>query len=288
MEIEINGIKKQAAGKEAAGSGRNPEFEDLLEKTKVDKEPPFSPDIVEAMRRYYKCTDPDEEAVLLGYIKGLTLEGTQYYANLMLTPGKPKKAYELPLIALAAKLSFRSIDHSLRSGTAGEGAKEFYVFLDRLVGDKKPDSFIFDQGKVKKTPTDKPHCQESVEVEDDPKASDRLFDALAKIASGVQSLKEMQLRFAALTAHNDPDARELVETIAAGAGYYLHQLIPRNADISNGDAMLILFAARKIVEVLEHQFAGNEVLTFLSQVEEHFVDWKDIVTETPMEGTQND
>ena len=287
MEIEINGIKKQAAGKGTSGSGRNPEIDRILDQMRVDKEPPFSPAVMDAVRRADEAHSIEEKMAILGEVRSLAAEGMQYYANLITQPGKPKKNYELPIIALAAKSTYDTLTNVVRHGQAGNGPKELLEMLEMLTADVGGRGYIFDRGEIKEVKVNPGERAEeepmSCAPPDDSDAAVKIRGILDRMVEGVKTTDDLRVKFVHAMIDDDPDALQLVELISVGEGHYVHKVVPEGAVYSTIDSILILFSARRLVETMTRLLAGNEVFKFLDGIDKNFCGMREEIVTLPRE-----
>lgn len=122
MEIEIDGIKKQAA---------KAEIEKAVKSANVAKEPPFAQDIHRLILGVTKVKNMGEARDAVRQIKDTLREAVQYYSNQSVKPGAKIPAVEIPIIALANKLTYQSLNQAIESGQFGQQVKDF----DSLVKD---------------------------------------------------------------------------------------------------------------------------------------------------------
>lgn len=220
MEIDIKENRAKTAGKT--------EVEKMIDRAKVDKEPPFYPEIEKAVLKIKDSSARNEREAgdALREPSRLLREAVQYYSNQMIPPGESRLPQELAIIAVAAETMHRTIEKLILDGELGEGIIHFYKALDALSVTVSAVGAISTDGKTAKAkfgidPVSVVEKLDKLEGGSDNalelirRKSARFFNLLEKVDGGRDmSEAAFQREVIKKVGQGDPEALEMLDELA--------------------------------------------------------------------------
>lgn len=277
MEIEIDSVKAKTGALN---------FEELSKKAKVTKEPPFYKSVGEAllaMQTEGVTTDEEAASALEGPEAALR-EACQYYTNLLIPPDVQKPIQELPIIAVAANVTYRTLKKSILAGQLGAGADGFFRALDALSTKISGMSVSSKDGKTAR----KVNCRldddekltalwetlrggdgiKKIELEAIKRDNDRLYKAVEE-ANGGRFGDKCTTRRTIIKgiADNDEKAMKLLRTITDCEDSWIKRLGLDCVTMPRGAGYTLALALRRFIRRLEAEYASDPVFHLLEMVD---------------------
>lgn len=277
MEIEIDSVKAKT---------RTPSFEELSKKAKVTKEPPFYKSVGEALMAMQTegITSDEEAASALEGPEAALREACQYYTNVLIPPDVQKPIQELPIIAVAANVVYRTLKKSILAGQFGAGADGFFRALDALSVKISGMSVSSKDGKTAR----KVNCRlgddekltalwetlrggdgiKKIEREAIKRDNDRLFKAIEAITGG--RFGDKYVTWMAIIkgiADGDQKAIELIQALEDSEDSWIKRLGINDMSFPKGSGFVLLLALRRFVRQLESKCIDEPVFRLLEMVD---------------------
>lgn len=277
MEIEIDSVKAKTGALN---------FEELLKKAKVTKEPPFFMAVATALMQVpTKNATTDEEASdILEEPEQALREACQYYTNVLIPPDVPKPVQELPIIAVAANVVYKTLRKGILAGQFGPGADSFFRAIDALsvrIGGqsisskdghtaKKVDCRLDEEEKLRHLREILGEASGSKEAERESikKDNERLFRAIEAINGGRFGDK-CATRMAIIKgiADGDQKATELIRALADSEDSWIKRLGIDDMTFPKGSGFVLVLALRRFVRQLESKYIDDPVFRLLEMVD---------------------
>lgn len=271
MEIDITANRKKTAGKT--------EVEKMIDRAKVDKEPPLFPEIEKAILKIKDSSARNEREAgdALREPSQLLREAIQYYSNRMIPPGESRPAQEMAIIAVAAETIHRTIDKLILDGELGEGTIHFYRAMDALSVTVSTVGAISTDGKIAKAkfgidPVSVVEKLDKLEGGSDNalelihRKSRRFFDLLEKVGGGLD-MSEVAFHKEVIrkVGQGDPEALEMLDELANIEDAWLKHTKLDNLRSTNGAIRILIILLERYSRRMRTEMGndGFELLELL-------------------------
>lgn len=263
MEIDIKENRAKTAGKN--------EVERMIERAKVDKEPPFFPEIEKAVLKIKDSPARNEREAgdALREPSQLLREAIQYYSNRMIPPGESRPPQEMAIIAIAAETIHRTIDKLILDGELGEGIIHFYRAMDALSVTISAAGAISTDGKIAKAkfgvdPVSVVEKLDKLEGGSDNalelirRKSARFFNLLEKVGGG-RDMSEVAFHKEVIrkVGQGDPESLEMLDELANIEDAWLKHTKLDNPRSTNGAIRILIILLERYNRRMRAEM-GNE------------------------------
>lgn len=253
MEIDIKENRAKTAGKT--------EMEKAMNYANVTKEPPFAQDIHRLILQVIKVRNMGEARDAVRQLRDALREAVQYYSNQSVKPGAKISGVELPIIALANKLTYQSLNQAIESGQFGQQVKDFDSLIKDLSRgmhgvslassgadgglrkfEAKPEESL---ERVIKEITDsiKNASEVSPEIQ---KTSERLGAAMEAIAGGPKIGEDFKRDALREIVSGTDKGKELADALVTAEAAWGAKIMPPGVKLNNFDLAAMALTIRRL------------------------------------------
>ncbi len=280
MEIDIKENRAKTAGKT--------EVERMIDRAKIDKEPPFSPELEKALLGMDPQVPKDKKEFheKIKEPARLLREAVQYYSNLLVPPKEPKSPLEMAIVTIAAGVVHETLENLITTGKlGGKGTFYFYKSCRELSKTFAAAGILSKDGKnasarfgydptgiagmlegfkdIDCSACDAERGEDLTELIKT-KSKD-LFNLIREVCG--DGVTDMQARSALIekVARNDPKAQELLGEFGAIEDAWLKQTRLEKLTSSSGALMILVILLESFVRRLRAEL-GSEGFEFFELI----------------------